>query len=65
MDTVGLAALTCGHAVLGEACTRAGIGCASERAHSAVYDAEVTARLFCAVVNGAGEIPWAGGASGS
>ena len=65
MDTVGLAALAYGHTVLGEACTRAGIGYASERAHSAVYDADVTARLFCAVVNGAGEIPWAGDASGS
>ena len=58
MDTVSLAALAYGHTVLGEACSRAGIGYASERAHSAVYDAEVTAQLFCAVVNGAGGIPW-------
>ena len=58
MDTVGLAALAYGHTVLGEACSRAGIGYASERAHSAVYDAEVTALLFCAVVNAAGGIPW-------
>lgn len=65
MDTVGLAALAYGHTVLGEACARAGIGYASERAHSAVYDAEVTAQLFCAVVNGAGEIPWARDVGGS
>ena len=61
MDTVGLAALAYGHTVLGEACSRAGIGYASERAHSAVYDAEVTALLFCAVVNAAGGIPWRNG----
>lgn len=61
MDTVGLAALAYGHTVLGEACSRAGIGYASERAHSAVYDAEVTALLFCAVVNAAGSVPWRNG----
>lgn len=51
MDTVGLAAVAYGHTVLREACTRAGIPYAKERAHSAAYDAEVTAKLFCAVVN--------------
>ncbi len=52
LDTVGLAAVAYGHTVLSEACTRAGIGYDTERAHSAAYDAEVTAKLFCAVVNG-------------
>lgn len=52
MDTVGLAGVAYGHTVLSEACRRAGVGYDTERAHSAVYDAEVTAKLFCAVVNG-------------
>ena len=51
MDTVGLAGVAYGHTVLGEACRRAGIAYNADRAHSAVYDAEVTARLFCQVVN--------------
>lgn len=52
MDTVALAGVAYGHTVLSEACSRAGIGYDADRAHSAVYDAEVTARLFCSVVNG-------------
>ena len=55
MDTVSLAAVGYGHTVLGEACTRAGIGYAAEQAHSAAYDANVTARLFCELVNAIGE----------
>ena len=51
MDTVGLAAVAYGHTVLGEACARAGIRYAAEQAHSAAYDADVTARLFCELVN--------------
>ena len=51
MDTVGLAGVAYGHTVLSEACRRAGIAYDAERAHSAAYDAEVTALLFCAVVN--------------
>ena len=51
MDTVGLAGVAFGHTVLREACARAGIPYSKERAHSAAYDAEVTAKLFCAVVN--------------
>lgn len=51
VDTVALAAVHYGHTVLSEACERAGIGYDAERAHSAAYDAEITARLFCAVVN--------------
>ena len=58
IDTVGLAAVAYGHTVLGEACNRAGIGHDTERAHSAAYDAEVTAKLFCAVVNDAVSCLW-------
>lgn len=54
VDTVGLAAVAYGHTVLSEACSRAGIVYHSERAHAAAYDAEVTAKLFCAVVNSVG-----------
>ena len=51
LDTVALAAVHYGHTVLAEACGRAGIDYDADRAHSATYDAEVTAALFCAVVN--------------
>ena len=51
LDTVALAAVHYGHTVLSEACGRAGIGYDADRAHSAAYDAEITAELFCAVVN--------------
>ena len=51
MDTVSLAGVAYGHTVLSEACRRAGIAYDADRAHSAAYDAEVTALLFCAVVN--------------
>ena len=54
VDTVGLAAVAYGHTVLGEACARAGIGYRRTMAHAAIYDAEVTAKLFCAVVNASG-----------
>ena len=56
MDTVALAGVAYGHTVLGEACSRAGVGYDKALAHTAAYDAEVTARLFCAVVNGVGQI---------
>lgn len=51
VDTVALAAVQYGHTVLSEACRRAGIDYDADRAHSAAYDADVTAALFCAVVN--------------
>ena len=52
MDTVGLAGVACGHTVLREACTRAGLTFNPEQAHSASYDAKMTATLFCTIVNG-------------
>jgi len=51
VDTVALAAVHYGHTVLSEACERAGIAYDADQAHSAAYDAEITAELFCAVVN--------------
>ena len=51
LDTASLAALAYGHTVLSEACTRAGLEFEDKRAHSAGYDAETTARLFCSIVN--------------
>ena len=51
IDTVGIAAVAYGHTVLGEACARAGIAYTRKLAHAAIYDAEVTAKLFCSVVN--------------
>lgn len=55
IDTASLAAVTYGHTVLSEACARADITFDRAQAHSALYDAERTAELFCAVVNAWGE----------
>ncbi len=52
MDTASLAAVAFGHTVLREACRRAGIAFDSNRAHSATYDVQATAALFCKMVNG-------------
>lgn len=50
-DTVTLAALAYGQTVLARAVELAGFTWDSSEAHSARYDAERTADLFCAVVN--------------
>jgi ribonuclease T len=50
-DTVSLAGLMYGQTVLAKAVEAAGIEWSSSEAHSAIYDAEKTAELFCAVVN--------------
>ncbi|MFZ5697290.1 MAG: ribonuclease T [Pseudomonadota bacterium] len=50
-DTVSLAGLAYGQTVLSRACAVAGIAFDEESAHSAAYDAERTAELFCAIVN--------------
>ena len=50
-DTVSLAGLAYGQTVLARAATVAGIGWDEREAHSAIYDAERTAELFCAVIN--------------
>ena len=50
-DTATLAGLACGQTVLAKACRAAGIEFSNSAAHSAAYDAEKTADLFCHVVN--------------
>lgn len=50
-DTATLAGLAVGHTVLAKACELAGIHFDSNHAHSAAYDAEKTAELFCLIVN--------------
>jgi len=57
IDTASLAAVAYGHTVLSEACARARIPFDPEKAHGALYDAQVTAELFCAVVNEWGQQP--------
>lgn len=50
-DTVTLGGVAYGQTVLARAVQAAGFPWDSAEAHSAIYDAEQTARLFCAVVN--------------
>ncbi|QIR14307.1 ribonuclease T [Shewanella aestuarii] len=50
-DTASLAGLAIGHTVLAKACKMAGIDFDSKEAHSALYDTERTAELFCHIVN--------------
>lgn len=50
-DTATLSGLVYGQTVLAKAAQAAGIPWDNSQAHSAIYDAEQTARLFCAIVN--------------
>lgn len=50
-DTVSMAGLAFGQTVLSRACEAAGIEFDNQEAHSARYDAEKTAELFCAIIN--------------
>lgn len=50
-DTVTLAGVAYGQTVLARAVHAAGLDWESENAHSAVYDTERTAQLFCAIAN--------------
>lgn len=50
-DTATLSGLAYGQTVLARACEAAGIGFDGNEAHSARYDAEKTAELFCGIVN--------------
>jgi ribonuclease T len=50
-DTVTLAGMAYGQTVLARAVTSAGLMWDASQAHSAVYDSEKTAELFCAIVN--------------
>lgn len=50
-DTVTVAGLAYGQTVLARAVKSAGMEWDTSQAHSAIYDAEMTAALFCKVVN--------------
>ena len=50
-DTATLAGVAFGQTVLGRAVAAAGFPWDESKAHSAAYDAEMTAKLFCEVVN--------------
>ena len=50
-DTAALSGLPLGHTVLAKACSIAGIDFDNNEAHSALYDTERTAELFCHIVN--------------
>lgn len=50
-DTVSLAGLAFGQTVLSRAVKAAGLDWEQNEAHSAIYDAEKTAELFCTILN--------------
>jgi ribonuclease T len=50
-DTATLSGLAFGQTVLAKSCQVAGIEFSNSKAHSAAYDAEKTADLFCLIVN--------------
>lgn len=50
-DTVSLAGLAYGQTVLAKAVAYAGLEWDNQAAHSAIYDARLTAELFCRIVN--------------
>jgi ribonuclease T len=50
-DTVTLAGMAYGQTVLGRAVQAAGLDWNNDEAHSAVYDTDRTARLFCNILN--------------
>ncbi len=50
-DTATLAAMAVGQTVLAKSCLAANIAFDTQQAHSALYDAQRTAELFCYIVN--------------
>ena len=66
-DTVSLAGLAYGQTVLAKAVQAANIEWDSSQAHSAIYDTEKTAELFCTIINywhaHAPNQPWQGATS--
>jgi ribonuclease T len=50
-DTVSLAGLAYGQTVLARAAQMADLGWENSEAHTAIYDVEQTAKLFCRIVN--------------
>lgn len=51
LDTASLSALAYGHTVLAKTCLMAGIEFDNHHAHSALYDTQKTAELFCKIFN--------------
>ncbi len=51
LDTATLGALAYKHTVLAEIAKRAGVDWQNEHAHSAIYDAQKTAEIFCDIFN--------------
>lgn len=51
LDTVTLSALAFGQTVLAKSCQTAGIEFNNSEAHSALYDTQKTAELFCYILN--------------
>ncbi len=51
LDTATLSGLVYGKTVLAKALKKAGIAFDKDKAHSALYDAEKTAELFCLILN--------------
>ncbi len=51
LDTASLSALALGHTVLARACVLAGFEFDNNHAHSALYDTQKTAELFCKIFN--------------
>ena len=51
LDTVSLSALYCGETVLAKAVAKVGIEWDNTQAHSALYDTQKTAELFCHIFN--------------
>lgn len=64
-DTVTLAGLAFGQTVLARACTAAGIEFSGSEAHSAIYDTQKTAELFCFIMNSYPMLPIAPMATGT
>jgi len=56
-DTVSLSGLAYGQTVLSRSAQAAGLPWDNNEAHSAIYDAEQTAELFCKIVNNFNYIP--------
>tara|TARA_B100000989_G_scaffold1014_1_gene641 strand:- start:38 stop:631 length:594 start_codon:yes stop_codon:yes gene_type:complete len=51
IDTVSLGVLATGQTVLARICDELDIGYDSDEAHSAAYDSDVTAKVFCEIIN--------------
>lgn len=64
-DTVSLAGLVYGQTVLAKAARAAGLAWDDADAHSAIYDTEKTAELFCTIVNQWRELASVSGDPGS